>query len=111
MRDPFARSLKIKAHPELRHALAHYHLALEALAEGRLATCFDELHSIESVIFYPDDPVRTEVEERSHGAQEEEEEAEEPLQGPLGPQVVEKQPGPWWARPFLSRWNRRRANE
>lgn len=47
--------LNIKEHPELRHALAHMHYTIAALAKGNLAEAQYELDSIESLIFWESD--------------------------------------------------------
>jgi len=44
--------LIVKGEPELRHILAHLHNAIDALADGCVRVCKDELSSIEGLIMY-----------------------------------------------------------
>lgn len=52
--------INIKDHPELRHALAHMHYAIAALAKGNIAEAKYELDSIESLIFWESDQAMVE---------------------------------------------------
>jgi hypothetical protein len=49
------RGLSIKDHPELRHTLAHFAEAIEAVADGQPGLARDHLRSIESAYLYEND--------------------------------------------------------
>lgn len=74
-------AINIKEHPELRHALAHMHYAIAALAKGNLAEAQYELDSIESLIFWEsDEAMAGHLKSIGYGQPTDEESTDEKLQ-------------------------------
>lgn len=58
--------IRILEESELRHVLAHLHLAIEELAGGHPEMALDDLRSIEGLVFYGLDDEVTEHKLRRH---------------------------------------------